>query len=83
MDALSTSKANILDLQSTGFEFVATKIKRTLYSNRIENGWIEDGVQAACRYKPRVQEQVSANRVTCDKTWNYTLMWSINEIIVR
>ena len=38
MDALSTSEAKILDLQSTGFEFVPTKMKQTLYSNRIESG---------------------------------------------
>ena len=68
MDALSTSKAKILDLQSTGFEFVANKIKQTLYSNRIENGCIEGGVQVSCRYTPRFQEQVAADRVTCDKT---------------
>ena len=38
MDALSTSEAKILDLQSTGFEFLPTKMKQTLYSNRIESG---------------------------------------------
>ena len=50
MDALSTSEAKILDLQSTGFEFLPTKMKQTLYSNRIESGCIDGGVQAACRY---------------------------------
>ena len=38
MNALSKLEAKIMDLLSTGFECVATKIKETLYSTRIESG---------------------------------------------
>ena len=38
MNALSKWEAKTMDLLSTGFECVATKIKETLYSTRIESG---------------------------------------------
>ena len=37
MNALSKWEAKIIDLLSTGFECVATKIKETLYLTRIES----------------------------------------------